>query len=86
MRKRVNEESWNATVRRGWMKAINIGNPYEITILELAQKIRELAGSSSSIVHKPLPPDDPKRRCPDITKAKNTLGWAPTVFLQPRRA
>lgn len=60
----------------------NIGNPHEITILELARKIKELTGSSSPIVHKPLPPDDPRRRCPDISKAKKILGWSPAVPLE----
>ncbi len=57
---------------------INIGNPHEITVLDLAERIVRLCGSRSHIVRKPLPPDDPVRRCPDITKAK-ALGWAPQV-------
>jgi len=58
---------------------VNLGNPDEITILELAYEIKELAGSSSKIVFKPLPPDDPKVRRPDITKAREKLGWEPKV-------
>jgi len=59
---------------------VNIGNPEEVTVLELAQRIGALL-SSPSIVHKPLPQDDPTRRRPDITRAKTTLGWAPTIPL-----
>src|SRR5690606_7812014 len=60
---------------------VNLGNPVEITILELARRIIELCGSRSRIVHKPLPDDDPERRQPDITLARETLGWAPTTDL-----
>ena len=60
---------------------INLGNPGEFTMLELAQKVIELTGSRSEIVHKPLPQDDPKQRQPDITKAKEHLSWAPTTDL-----
>ena len=62
-------------------QVFNIGNPQEITIMDLAQKVKKLAGSTSRIVHRPLPPDDPQRRCPDISKAKKLLGWSPTVPL-----
>ncbi len=61
---------------------VNIGNPYEFTIFELAKKILELTGSSSTIIHKPLPADDPTQRKPDITLAKQKLGWEPTVQLE----
>ncbi len=61
---------------------VNIGNPDERTVLELAQVILELSGSKSSITFEPLPTDDPTRRCPDITLASSELGWAPTVDLQ----
>lgn len=61
---------------------VNIGNPEEITVLQLAEEIRELAGSKSKIVFHPLPVDDPKIRQPDISKAKKILGWEPRV---PRR-
>ena len=60
---------------------INLGNPNETTILELVKKILSLTRSKSNIVFKPLPPDDPERRCPDITLAKKILGWNPKVFL-----
>jgi len=60
---------------------VNIGNPEEVTVLELAQRIaKEL--NSTSIIHKPLPQDDPTRRKPDITRAKETLDWAPTIPLE----
>jgi len=61
---------------------INIGNPEEFTMIELANKIIELTGSSSKLVHLPLPQDDPTRRRPDITLAKETLNWEPTVRLE----
>ena len=56
---------------------MNLGNPSEITISKLAKEIIEMTGSSSKIVYKDLPQDDPKQRCPDITVAKNELNWAP---------
>lgn len=61
---------------------INLGNPNEITIRELAETIIELTGSSSKLIQAPLPPDDPVRRCPDITRAKQTLGWEPATDLK----
>ena len=61
---------------------INLGNPGEFTIRELADMIIELTGSKSTIEHLPLPPDDPKQRRPDITRARNTLGWEPKVALR----
>jgi UDP-glucuronate decarboxylase len=60
---------------------VNLGNPDEYTILELAQKTVELTGSTSRLVFKPLPQDDPKQRCPDISRAKRLLNWQPTVPL-----
>jgi dTDP-glucose 4,6-dehydratase len=60
---------------------VNIGNPQEITIVEFAERIRHLLGSDVPIVFKPLPQDDPKQRCPDISKAKRLLGWEPKVNL-----
>jgi UDP-glucuronate decarboxylase len=60
---------------------INIGNPVEFSIAELARKILELTKSSSEIVFKPLPSDDPRQRQPDISLAKSVLGWAPTTAL-----
>ena len=61
---------------------VNLGNPGEFTMLELAEKVRTLPGSRSEIVHKPLPQDDPIRRRPDITRAIERLGWKPTVALE----
>ncbi len=60
---------------------VNIGNPVEFTILELAQKVTALTGSKSGIVFKSLPSDDPMQRCPDICLAKDKLNWAPKIFL-----
>ncbi len=60
---------------------VNLGNPLECTILELAQTIVELTGSKSEIVFKPLPPDDPAQRQPDIALAKSTLNWQPSIRL-----
>jgi dTDP-glucose 4,6-dehydratase len=61
---------------------VNIGNPQEFTMIELANLVKELTGTKSEIVFKPLPIDDPKRRLPDITKAKSILGWQPKVDLR----
>src|SRR5512134_2810117 len=61
---------------------VNIGNPHEMTIEEIAQTIIRMTGSSSTIVYKPLPEDDPKVRRPDITRARTLLGWEPTVGLE----
>jgi UDP-glucuronate decarboxylase len=61
---------------------INIGNPVEFTVRELAEKVIELTGSKSRIVQEPLPMDDPKQRQPDISKAKRELGWQPSVPLE----
>ena len=60
---------------------MNIGNPAEMTILELAEKVIAMTGSKSKIVSRELPKDDPCRRKPDITKARNLLGWEPKVAL-----
>jgi dTDP-glucose 4,6-dehydratase len=60
----------------------NIGNPHEITILEFAERIRMLLGAKTPIVFEPLPQDDPKQRCPDISKARRILGWEPKVNLE----
>ena len=61
---------------------VNLGNPREMTILEFAECIRSITGSKAPITFKPLPQDDPKRRRPDITKAKSVLGWEPKVALE----
>lgn len=58
---------------------VNIGNPSEVTLKQFAEEIIELTGSKSKIIYKPLPVDDPKQRKPDITKAKNILGWEPKI-------
>jgi UDP-glucuronate decarboxylase len=60
---------------------VNLGNPVEMSILEMAEKILELSGSSSEIIFKPLPDDDPRQRQPDISLAKKKLGWSPGVPL-----
>jgi dTDP-glucose 4,6-dehydratase len=60
-------------------RPVNVGNPVEYTVKEVAELVIALAGSESEIVHEPLPEDDPKRRCPDITRARETLGWEPRV-------
>jgi len=65
----------------GFIGPVNLGNPGEFTILELAEKIIQLTGSSSGIVHNPLPQDDPARRCPDISLAEAKLDWRPKVGL-----
>ena len=65
----------------GFPGPINVGNPGEFTMLELAEKVLGLTGSTSSIVFKPLPADDPVRRKPDISLAQERLGWCPTVSL-----
>jgi dTDP-glucose 4,6-dehydratase len=60
---------------------VNIGNPEEFTILECAKKVIEITGSKSRISQCPLPQDDPKQRCPDITRARTLLGWQPRIKL-----
>lgn len=61
---------------------VNIGNPHEITILEFAQRIRAMTGNRVDLAYRPLPQDDPKRRRPDITKARTLLNWEPRVPLE----
>jgi dTDP-glucose 4,6-dehydratase len=61
---------------------VNLGNPDEFTVRDLAELVRELTGSRSEIVARPLPEDDPRVRCPDITLAREALGWAPRVPLR----
>jgi dTDP-glucose 4,6-dehydratase len=60
-------------------RPVNVGNPVEYSVREVAALILELSGSASELVHKPLPKDDPKQRCPDITRARDSLGWEPKV-------
>jgi dTDP-glucose 4,6-dehydratase len=66
---------------RGGPEPTNIGNPIEFTVRELAEQVIRLTGSASTIAYEPLPVDDPKVRCPDISRAAATLGWAPGVPL-----
>ena len=61
---------------------VNIGNPGEFTIKQLAEKVIGMTGSRSEIIYKPLPSDDPVRRRPDITLAQEVLGWNPTINLE----
>lgn len=61
---------------------VNLGNPHEFTIAELAELVIDMTGSSSSLTYLPLPQDDPVRRQPDITRARTSLGWEPTVELR----
>jgi UDP-glucuronate decarboxylase len=60
---------------------VNIGNPNEFTMLELAEKVIRFTGSKSRIIHMPLPADDPAQRQPDISLAKRELGWEPKIML-----
>jgi len=60
-------------------RPVNIGNPQEYTVGEIAEMVIELSGSQSKLSYEPLPQDDPKRRCPDIRRARETLGWEPRV-------
>jgi UDP-glucuronate decarboxylase len=66
----------------GFTGPVNIGNPGEFTMLELAQTVLKLSGSKSKIIHQPLPSDDPKQRQPNIELAKAKLGWEPKVNLE----
>lgn len=68
--------------RDGFTGPVNVGNPNEFTILELAQKVIKLTGSKSKIIYKPLPSDDPMQRQPDISLAKKELDWSPNVQLE----
>ncbi len=67
---------------RGFTGPVNIGNPVEYTMLELAEKVIVLVGGRSKLVHKPLPSDDPRQRQPDISVARDRLDWQPTVALE----
>jgi dTDP-glucose 4,6-dehydratase len=71
-----------ATLEKGDEMPVNLGNPEEVTVLELAQLIVRLAGSQSQIAFRSLPVDDPKQRRPDITHARSLLGWQPEVPLE----
>ncbi len=61
---------------------INLGNPEEVSMKDLAHLIKSMTDSSSEIIHEPLPADDPVRRCPDITRAKELLSWSPEISLE----
>ena len=65
----------------GFTGPVNLGTPVEVTVLELAERIISLTGSHSRLVRKPIPTDDPTRRCPDISLAREHLGWEPRVAL-----
>ena len=70
----------NLVMESDYYEPINLGNPDEVTIYQIAREILELISQSTSkIIHMPMPPDDPRVRCPDITRAKQILGWTPTV-------
>ena len=70
----------NLVMESDFHEPINLGNPEEMTILQIAKEIIQLIpGTTSKIVHQPMPPDDPRVRCPDITRAKQILGWQPLV-------
>jgi dTDP-glucose 4,6-dehydratase len=70
----------NLTMESDFHEPINLGNPNELTIMQIAKEIIDLIpGTKSKIVHEPMPPDDPRVRCPDITRAKQILGWTPEV-------
>jgi dTDP-glucose 4,6-dehydratase len=71
-----------AVLERGDEMPVNLGNPHEVTVLELAKTIVRLAGSKSEIVHRDLPVDDPKQRQPDITRARTKFGWEPEIGLE----
>src|SRR5437660_5772353 len=71
-----------ALAESGYHEPVNIGNPDEFTLLELAETVKEVTGASSEIVFEALPVDDPKQRQPDITLARELLGWSPEVSLR----
>jgi UDP-glucuronate decarboxylase len=66
----------------GFTGPVNIGNPVEVTMLELAETVLRLVGSKSKLVHRPLPQDDPRQRKPNIDLAHKELGWQPKVSLE----
>jgi UDP-glucuronate decarboxylase len=75
------ERDYTKPYLSGFFGPINIGNPHEVTIKEIAEKVVKLSKSKSKIVFEALPEDDPRRRCPDITKAKKFLDWKPKIAL-----
>jgi dTDP-glucose 4,6-dehydratase len=75
-------EGINRLILSDFVGPMNLGNPEELTILEMAERILQITGSHSRVVFKPLPEDDPKQRRPDISKAQKVLGWNPVVELE----
>lgn len=75
-------EGLSALAESDFHEPVNLGNPAEFTVAELAGIVTELVGSKSQIAYHPLPQDDPKKRCPDISRAKKILGWQPKVQLK----
>jgi len=71
------EEGVFRLMRSQESRPVNIGNPVEYSVREVAEMVIGLSGSRSEIVHEPLPADDPRRRCPDISRAREALGWEP---------
>jgi UDP-glucuronate decarboxylase len=67
---------------KGFVGPVNLGNPRESTILEIAGQILSMTGTRSRLIFKPLPSDDPERRCPDISLAQKKLGWEPGISLE----
>jgi nucleoside-diphosphate-sugar epimerase len=63
-------------------RPVNIGNPVEMSVREIAEIVIEISGSESELVFEPFPQDDPKRRCPDIRRAREVLGWEPRVMVR----
>ena len=78
----IRERDYTKQYLSGYPGPINLGNPHEVSIYSIAKLVIELADSKSEIVFRPLPEDDPKRRCPDITKAESILEWQPSVQLE----
>ena len=75
-------EDYTAPMLSGFPGPVNLGNPAETSILDIARTVIRLTGSSSSIIHKTLPEDDPKQRCPDISLARRTFAWQPAISLE----
>ncbi len=76
------ERDYTRPYLSGFPGPVNLGNPHEVTVVELAERIVEMVGSDSKIIFEQLPDDDPKRRCPDISKAMEHLEWQPAVPLE----
>jgi UDP-glucuronate decarboxylase len=70
-----------ALMRKDVVSPVNLGNPHEVSVQFLAERVKELTGSGGRITYCPLPADDPKRRCPDITRARDYLDWEPKTLL-----